>query len=74
MKYKLGKKLVTADALSRLYIVSITGNDGLDPDWPMLYLFPEATRYKGLNSLTISKLKDNKSWFTTNADAVTVLF
>ncbi|KAJ9061590.1 hypothetical protein DSO57_1019041 [Entomophthora muscae] len=36
----------------------------------MLYLCPEATCYKGLNSVTISKLKDNKSQFTINAGNV----
>ncbi|KAJ9079520.1 hypothetical protein DSO57_1034610 [Entomophthora muscae] len=32
----------------------------------MLYLHPEATCYKGLNLVTISKLKDNESQFITN--------
>ncbi|KAJ9081062.1 hypothetical protein DSO57_1018532 [Entomophthora muscae] len=38
IKYKPGKKLVTAVTLSRLYVASITGDNGLDPEWPMLYL------------------------------------
>ncbi|KAJ9051976.1 hypothetical protein DSO57_1038795 [Entomophthora muscae] len=33
----------------------------------MLYPCPEATCYKGLNSVTIFKLKDNKSQFTNDA-------
>ncbi|KAJ9084198.1 hypothetical protein DSO57_1026967 [Entomophthora muscae] len=64
IKYKPGKELITADALSQLYIAFITGDDGLDPDWPILYLCPEATCYKGLNSVTISKLKYNESQFS----------
>ncbi|KAJ9067014.1 hypothetical protein DSO57_1003720 [Entomophthora muscae] len=71
IKYKSGKELVTAEALSQLYIASITGDNGLDPDWPMLYLCPETTCYKALNPVTISKLKDNKSQFTTNAGVKT---
>ncbi|KAJ9089345.1 hypothetical protein DSO57_1013927 [Entomophthora muscae] len=70
IKYKPGKELVTADALSRLYVVFIMGANSLDPDWNMLYLRPEATCYKGLNSVTIYKLKDNKSQFTTDAGNV----
>ncbi|KAJ9061810.1 hypothetical protein DSO57_1016887 [Entomophthora muscae] len=67
IKYKPRKELVMADTLSHLYIAFITGDNGLDPDWPMFYLHPEATCYKGLNSVTISKLKDNKIQFITNA-------
>ncbi|KAJ9062942.1 hypothetical protein DSO57_1005181, partial [Entomophthora muscae] len=65
IKYKPGKELVTVDALSRLYVASIMREDGLDTDWTMLYLSPKATCYKGLNSTTIFKLKDNKSQFIT---------
>ncbi|KAJ9065865.1 hypothetical protein DSO57_1015293 [Entomophthora muscae] len=71
IEYKPEKELVTADALLQLYVASITGDNDLDPDWPMLYLCPEATHYMGLNSVIISKLKDNKSQFTTNADVTT---
>ena len=67
IEYKPGKELVTADALSRLYMESITGDDQLDPDWPLLYLRPEKTRYEGLNSTTISKIKDNESQFITDS-------
>ncbi|KAJ9073211.1 hypothetical protein DSO57_1018964 [Entomophthora muscae] len=70
IKYEPEKELVTANALSQLYVASITGDNRLDPDWPMLYLRPEATRYEGLNLVTISKLKDNKSQFTTDAGNV----
>ena len=59
IKYKPDSQLVTADALSRLYVESITGNSKLDPNWPLLYLQPEKVQYKNLNSYTVSKLKDN---------------
>ncbi|KAJ9088284.1 hypothetical protein DSO57_1024540 [Entomophthora muscae] len=46
------------------------GDNSLDPDWPMLYLRPEASCYEGLNLMTISKLKDNEIQFTTDTDNV----
>lgn len=52
IKYNPGKELVTSDDLSRLYKASIARDNGLDPDWLILYLCPEATFYKGLNSVT----------------------
>ncbi|KAJ9067653.1 hypothetical protein DSO57_1036946 [Entomophthora muscae] len=70
IEYKSGKELITANILSRLYVVFITGDDRLDPDCIMLYLRPEATYYKGLNYMTVFKLKNNKSQFTTDAGNV----
>lgn len=57
IKYTPGRKLVTADALSQLYVESVTGMDELNPEWSMLYLRDLATRYKGLNPATIDGLK-----------------
>ena len=37
IQYRPGKDMLTADALSRLFVRSSTGDDGLDPDWPMIY-------------------------------------
>ena len=39
--YKSGSQLVTTDALSRLYVESITGDDKLNPNWRLLYLYPK---------------------------------
>ena len=66
IEYKPGSKLVTANALSRLYVESVTGDDNLDPNWPLLYLRPEKVRYENINSRTILKLKDNESQFLTD--------
>ncbi|KAJ9082571.1 hypothetical protein DSO57_1003342 [Entomophthora muscae] len=51
-------------------MASITGDNSLDPNWPMLYLRPEVIHYEGLYLVTISKLKDNESQFITDAGNV----
>lgn len=37
IQYHPEKDIMTADALSHLFIRSSTGDDGLNPDWPMIY-------------------------------------
>lgn len=64
--YKPSWDLVTADALSLLYTAATEGKDGLNLNWPMLYLKPKATCYKELNAKTINKPKE-KYQFIVNA-------
>ena len=62
--YKPGKEMLTADALSRLYKKHSSGNEGLDPDWPMLIMgnlqegFPP-----GVTMITQEKVLKNKHLF-----------
>ena len=43
----------------------------LDPDWVMLYLRDQATRYEGLNPITIDRLKMDEDKFVVDSGNVT---
>lgn len=37
IQYRYVKDILTTDSLSRLFICYSTRNDGLDPEWPLIY-------------------------------------
>ena len=64
IEYKPGQELLTADALSRLYVRSTTGSDQLDPDWPLLIMQNLEEGYPaGTSPLTQDTVAKNRHLF-----------
>ncbi|KAJ9052387.1 hypothetical protein DSO57_1034638 [Entomophthora muscae] len=64
IQYKPGAKLVMEDTLSRLYVCAIRGENGLDPDWPLLVLKTKDEGFPpGTTNMTKETVIKNKNLF-----------
>lgn len=64
IQYKPGKELVTADALSQLYICNTQGEKSLDPNWPLLIMCNKDEGFlAGTTDVTYNTIVKNEHLF-----------